>query len=485
MVLSLDLGSSSIRAALFADDGSVIPGQAAAREHALRTTADGGSEADADHLLELMVQCVDEAAAKAVGKIDAVAMSTFWHSMVPVGVDGRALGPLTTWADTRAARQARSLAARLDEDRTRGRTGCVFHPSYFPARLLRLRELERDLFDAADWWCSIGEYCQQKLFGVRKCGVSMASGTGLFDQDLCRWDAELLEHVGVNARKLSPIDDAPLSHLSPPFRTRWPALDGIPWFPAVGDGACSNVGCGCAAPGRAALMIGTSGAMRAPLPAGVKPALPRGLWRYHVDKNRFIIGGALGNGGNLHEWMRQTLRLDEDLGRMDAELWERAPASHGLTVLPFLAGERSVGWNPRARAAVIGMSLETTPLDILQAGMEAVAFRFAAIQRLLVGAVGPASQTVATGGALLHSGAWTQIIADILERPLTLSRVPEASSRGAALLALEALGRIPAVESVPALLGEVIQPREDRREALRVAAERQESLLGLLGGWEV
>ncbi len=480
MVLSVDMGSSSIRAALFGDDGSSLPGLAAVREHALRVTPEGGAEADAEQLFDLMAQCIDEVVGKARGSIDAVALSTFWHSMVPVGRDGRAIGPLTTWADNRAARQARELAAALDEEQTRGRTGCLFHPSYFPARLLRIRQHERRIFDEAQWWCSIGEYCQQRLFGTRRCSVSMASGTGLFDQDLRAWDRELLEHIGLDESRLSPVDDSPFSGLAQPFRGRWPQLAGIPWFPASGDGACSNVGCGCVVPGRTALMIGTSGAMRAPLPQGASPVLPRGLWRYHVDSRRVLVGGALANGGNLHEWMRQTLRLDADPGKLDVELRNRRPAAHGLTVLPFLAGERSVGWNPEARAAFVGMSLDTTAQDILQAGMEAVAYRFAAIQRLLDGAAGPAERTVATGGALFHSRAWTQILADVLERPLTLSLVSEASSRGAALLALEALGRIPSAEAAPALLGEEILPRAENRSAYREAAEKQEKLYTLL-----
>ena len=131
------------------------------------------------------------------------------------------------------------------------------------------------------------------------------------------------------------------------------------------------------------------------MPGDTRLSLPRGLWRYHVDRKRILVGGALGNGGNLHEWIRETLRIDADPVALDGELLERAAACHGLTMLPFLAGERSVGWNPRARAAVIGMSLETTAVDILQAGMEAVAYRFAAVQRLLDVAGGPAGQTVA------------------------------------------------------------------------------------------
>lgn len=492
MILSIDLGSSSVRASLYEDDGTPAPGLESARAHSLRTAPGGGSEADPDGLFQLVVECIDEvmarhagAAGKAGRKIEAAALSTFWHSLLAVSGDGRALSPVTTWADTRSAAQAQRLAADLDEESIRARTGCVFHPGYPPARLLWYRANDPELFRRADWWCSIGEYCLLRLFGQKLCSISMASGTGLLDQEKCSWDPALLRHLGVDESRLSPIGDmdTPLSGLIPAFALRWPDLKSVPWFPALGDGACSNIGSGCAGPGRTAVMIGTSGAMRVVLPSSTRvPALPRGLWRYHVDRRRLLVGGALGNGGNVFGWMRSTLAIAGDPGELDSVLLTREPASHGLTMLPFFTGERSVGWNPRARAALAGMSFDTSPLDILQAGMEAVAYRFAAIQALLDGVVGAAGQTVATGGALVHSRAWAQIIADVLGRAVTLSQVREASSRGAALLALESLGRIRDAADAPPLLGAALSPREERRAAHRAAAEKQERLSRLLAG---
>ena len=95
------------------------------------------------------------------------------------------------------------------------------------------------------------------------------------------------------------------------FAQRWPELDGIPWFPALGDGACNNVGSGCVSRDRFALMVGTSGAMRAVIEES-DVEIPAGLWCYRVDRKRFVLGGALSNGGSVYAWMRSTLQLPSE-----------------------------------------------------------------------------------------------------------------------------------------------------------------------------
>src|SRR5207253_595803 len=118
--------------------------------------------------------------------------------------------------------------------------------------------------------------------------------------------------------------------------------------------------------------------------------------------------------------------------QMEQELAASEPDAHGLTVLPFLAGERSPGWAGHARAAFTGVSWSTRPMDLLQAGLESVAYRFALIAERL--SLGAQTQVVATGAALLSSPAWIQTVCDVLGRPLVASVEPEASSHGAALM---------------------------------------------------
>ncbi len=298
----------------------------------------------------------------------------------------------------------------------------------------------------------------------------MASGTGLFDQDGLAWDRPLLAEAGIEPEHLPPLDDAPAPGLRPEWAARWPALARVPWFPGWGDGGCGSLGSDCAGPDRIALNVGTSAALRLTRPGAA--TLPRGLWRYRIDGARTLVGGATSEGGNILAWLRANLPLPDDAG-LDAALLERPPDGHGLTALPFLAGERSPGWRADARATITGLTLATEPLDIAAALLESVALRLSIVHERLAHLAAPDHVVVASGGALLRSRAWTRMIADAFGRPVTLSHEPEASSRGAALRVLEALG---APTPPAAALGPAVSPDPGRHAALRAARERQERL---------
>ena len=308
----------------------------------------------------------------------------------------------------------------------------------------------------------------------------MASGTGLFDQNQRKWDPETLGTLPVDEARLSTISDEPRVGLAGEWAERWPALRETPWLPAVGDGACSNVGSGCTGSDRLAIMVGTSGAMRV-LWKAESVEIPDGPWCYRADAERYVMGGALSDGGNLIEWLRNTLHLP-DPEETERLLSEMEPDSHGLTFLPLLAGERGPGWADMANGTVSGLSMSSRPVEILRAAMEAVAFRFAIIAEMLETASPGEKEVVASGGGLLNSPTWTRIMADTLGRPVTISAVKEASSRGAALIALEALGG-PEIEAADVPLGETFEPDSGRHEIYRKALERQRRLYdAVLGG---
>jgi len=379
-----------------------------------------------------------------------------------------------TWADTRSGAQADALRTRLDEHAYHARTGAMLHTSYWPAKLEWLRATDRALFERCAQWISFGEYVFLRLFGNSACSVSMASGTGLFDPNAKSWDAPTLEAVHVRAEQLSAPSDAPAVGLRNEFVARWPALARVPWRPALGDGACSNVGCGAVDPRRVALMVGTSGAMRV-VHRAPSIRIPEGLWTYRLDADRFVVGGALSEGGGVFAWLSSLLHVTPDAA-LEAELETMAPDAHGLTFLPFAAGERSPGWATHARAAIVGMTLDTKPVDILRAALESVAYRFTLIAERLPDFVPNDAEIVGSGGALLRSPVWTQIMADVLARPVRLSAEEEASSRGAALMALESIGAIHDLAEAPAAAGRMFSPDAGRHERYRTASHRQRAL---------
>ena len=474
-VLSLDVGSSSVRAALHDASGDAVEGSEVKLDHEFDHTADGGATTDADALLDRVARAIDGVLSRRPdARIVCVAASTFWHSVLGVDRDGRPTTPILTWADRRAAEAAKDLRDRLDEEAVHRRTGAPIHSSYWPAKLLWLASTDPDAFRQTERWLSPADYFYARLFGGRAAvGTSMASATGLYDQNRNRWDPQTLEALPVDGAQLPALSDEPRTGLLNDWARRWPALADVPWFPAAGDGACSNVGCGCTGADRLALMVGTSGAMRVLWKAD-SVEVPPGPWCYRADRTRFVMGGALSDGGNLVGWLRETLRLP-DPEETEGLLARMEPDAHGLTFLPILNGERGPAWADRANGTISGLAMSNTPVEILRAAMEAVAYRFALIAEILEGASPGEKQVIATGGGLLGSPTWTRIMADALGRPVTLSGVEEASARGAVLLALEALGG-PAIEQREAPLGETFEPDPESHEVYREALARQRRL---------
>jgi gluconokinase len=467
-LLSIDVGTSGVRVALFDERGAPLPGAQTRNRRAFTTLSDF-AELDADQIVAEVIKAIDELLANFQGSIDLVAISAFWHSLIGIDAAGLPTTPLLTWADTRAAQFAKTLRENFDERDIHTRTGCRFHPSYWPAKLQWLKHEHHEKFLNTRYWLGFAEYLCLRLFGERATSISMASATGLFNQRECDWDWDFVRDLDISRDTLPEIGSQMSARMSDSFASRWPALAEARLVTIVGDGAANNIGAGCSTKDRIALMIGTSGAMRVAFagepPAEVAPA----LWSYRVSRERVVVGGALSDGGGLVQWLTESLKLDQ------SEVAALEPDAHGLTVLPFWSGERSTGWSSDARGAILGLRQKTTPIEILRATLEAIAYRFALIARAL-DAVAPNATVFASGNALRSSPAWLQIIADVLGRPLLFGGTAEASIRGAALLALEAVGKIGTIEEDSIPIEQVFEPDLKRHARYQQGLARQEEL---------
>ena len=449
----------------------MVPGIGAQSEYNLSTSPSGGVEIDPEMLYRLAAECLAQAERQLQQRglrAAAVASAGFWHSFLGVDASGRPVTPVMHLLDTRATAEVRWLKSQLDPRATQSRVGCVFHTSYWPARLLWIKKNRPEAWLQAAQWISFGDFVSRRLIGHPSESTSMASASGLWDQNRNDYDAEILELLGLRRDQLADPDgmDQPVES------------SGRRWFPMIGDGAANNLGAGCMSPDRFGLMVGTTGAMRAVLPAE-RLEIPWGGWCYRVDRRRFIVGGALSDGGKVFEWITEKFRGLDPGPEVEAQLAQMTPGDHGLTVLPLFAGERSPNWNADARAAITGLSLHTRPIDILRAALESVAARFRMVYDILVERVGEPEAVVASGRALLRSPAWTQMMADSLGRPVVVCAEEETSSRGAALLALERLGQAP-LESFRAATGDIFEPVPSHLAAFAEMLDKQKELYGLL-----
>jgi len=449
LILALDIGTSSVRAALYDDAGNVVSGTMVKNERSLTVTDDGGAEIDANEAFDQVVRAIDDVLAKSTnvkGEITHVAASCFWHSLVGVDAKGKATTKVYGWADTRSRDSVAILRKKFDESSVHSRTGARFHSSFWPAKLSWIKKGSPVNWKNTAQWLSFSDLLALRLLDDPTTSVSMASATGIFDLRQCTWDEDLLRYLKLKPSKLPKIaSDSQTFSLNQKFKKRWPRLQDSQWFPAMGDGAANNIGAGCLQKHKAALMIGTSGAMRVAYKGDPPDKIPDGLWCYRIDRERVIMGGALSDGGGLYGWLKDHLRLADDDDRTEAEIARRPPAGHGLIFLPFLAGERSTGYHEDATGAILGLRTSTDTIDIVQAALESVAYRFAEIFDQL-NSVCRIRDIVASGGALRQSPVWTQIISDVIGRNMSLPDTREASSRGAVLLTLETIGKIDNIE---------------------------------------
>ncbi|CAI5712377.1 unnamed protein product [Peronospora destructor] len=454
IVIVIDVGSSSIRASCFAlvsEAHWVLIDGSLQQQHESSINVYG--EANCATISSIVEQLLDRTmaflrATDLTQELVGVGFSTFVMNVLGIDLEGKVVTPVYTYAERRptTAKWAKELQQRLatcgELDQAHNRTGTVVHPAYAPATFLRLYEEEPSVVQHVDKWQSISGYLIGKWTTAAQNGClpisfSEASWMGLLDFRRSQWDSRLLELVGMDSSKMPPLADSsvPFVGLNATFSRRWPELKNMPFFLGVSDGAAANIGSKCIDASRIAVTVGTSAALRIVLHAKtMKTAkVPKGLWCYRIGNDHVLLGGALSDGGSVYKFFRELLCLnDEDL---TSQLERVAPTKHGLTVLPFLSGERSPGWLENATCTISGINKWTTPIEILRAGMESIAIRIGVLYSLLAFSADRDATIIVSGTALTSSQIWRQIIADSLGKNLILEAgAIETTSRGLAVL---------------------------------------------------
>ena len=463
LILAIDLGTSSVRTALFDGAARTIAESKASRVYQVRYTPEHGAELDPAILLRATRAALRQTLSHTRGVPRAISGSGFWHSLLGIDAAGDPLTPIYTWAETRGAAEAARLRAEFDEHTIQQRTGCMLRASFWPAKLRWLQRTQPTLLRRVSRWVSPAEWIFAKIWKTDACSHSMASGTGLYDLARRDWDDQLLEACGLTRAQVSKIEDGSSNGDST-------------IFPTIGDGAAGNLGSGATRAGFIAINVGTSAAVRAVSP--VKARLPFGLFQLVIDSRRTLLGGAVSNAGNLRAWARRELRLPNDERALERILSRPSSPAGDLTILPFWTRERAPTWPENLSGTVFGLSQTTTAADILTAALTAVYYRLAAILELLESSTGRAKKIIVSGG-ILRSPASLQLLADSLGRNIEICHDQEASLRGAAVYALEQLGQ------------KIAPPRWERRIRYnRTRAKhgmkqraRQKALESLLCNW--
>ena len=463
-IIGIDIGTTSTKAVLFTSKGEVIAERSTG--YPLHSPHPEIQEQDPEEIYQAVissVQQITQCCSEQINSLIGFSFSAAMHSLIAVDGQNNPLTNSITWADRRSAKYVDELRKQCVAHDLYVRTGTPIHPMSPLLKLIWLREDCSDLFEKAEKFISIKEYVLYRWFQTYVVDFSIASATGLFNMRSLNWDEQALSLAGISADQLPQI--VPTTHTLTGMNAEAAEQMGVPAdLPVVvgsSDGVLANLGVGAIASDTVAVTVGTSGAVRAMVD---KPKIDEKerLFCYALDEDRWLVGGAINNGGIILRWVRDNLADSEvataKLLKRDAydfltEMASMIPAgSDGLIFHPYLAGERSPLWNANARGSFFGLSLNHTKPHLVRAVLEGIVYNLYSVSVALKESVGPATSIRATGG-FAKSPLWRQMLADVFNRTVIFPESTQGSSFGAAALGLYALGKIESLDEVPAMIG--------------------------------
>lgn len=445
IILALDVGTTGVKAVAF--DLASPWRYVAIREYPLLEPQPGWQVQDPELMMSATAAAAAECTAVTGGAdVVAVALSCAMHGLLGLDAAMRPLTPLITWADGRAAPQARFLRTSGQAGELHRATGTPVHPMTPLTKLMWFSRNEPRTWARARWWVGLKDFLLYRMTGSLVTELSSASGTGLLDMAARTWSPAAVALAGVSVDQLPAIVATTATlPLSPDAAGRLALPAGTPVVSGAGDGPLGNLGTGAITTGVAGLSLGTSGAIRMVVP---KPRVDDegALFCYALTESVWVVGGAVSNGGVVIRWAGDSLAPDLSAparGLADEILLSLAgtvPAgSDGLVMLPYLLAERAPLWDPDLPGAYLGLRRGHTRAHLIRAAIEGVCRQLAVITDRLDRIAGVSSVRV-TGGAF-RSPLWRDVMAASLNRPLHLVAAAEGSALGAAALGLLAVGR--------------------------------------------
>ena len=463
-MIGVDIGTTSTKAVLFSENGKIIAKSDG--EYPLLTPAPAIAEQDSEEIFKTVIASVKGVMTDSgihPEQVLFVSFSSAMHSVIAVDDNGKPLTRCITWADNRSAEWSARLKKDFGGHELYLRTGTPIHPMSPITKLMWLRHEQESLFNKTAKFISIKEYVYYQLFHQYVVDLSIASSTGLLNLNTLNWDEEALKIAGINEDRLSTL--VPTTHIMTGLDRGYAAAMGLspstPFVLGASDGVLSNLGVNAIGPGVVAATIGTSGAIRTVVD---KPMTdPKGrIFCYALTEDKWVIGGAVNNGGMIFRWVRDQLAASEvetakrlGINPYDVltKIAERvAPGSDGLLFHPYLTGERAPLWDPNARGSFFGLTLNHQKEHMIRSVLEGVIFNMYTVLLAMEEQMGTPAKIHATGG-FARSPIWRQMMADIFNQQVIVPESYESSCLGAVVLGLYATGRTESLDIVASMVG--------------------------------
>ncbi|NMA09193.1 MAG: xylulokinase [Clostridiales bacterium] len=444
--IGIDLGTSSVKLLLVDGQGVIV--RIASEDYPLTFPRPGWSEQHpADwwnavvRALRTLTDGIDPHAVR------AVAVGGQMHGLVALDASGGVIRPAILWNDGRTSEETAYLNDTIGRETLNRLTGNIAFAGFTAPKLLWMRAHEPDNFSRIAHILLPKDYVNYRLTGVHASDYSDASGTLLLDVKHKAWSSEMARVCGVMPAQLPTLHESAdvIGTLTPDAAAATGLPAGIPVMAGAGDNAAAAVGTGTVGEGGCNLSLGTSGTLFVSGTAFRKD--PSGAIHAfaHADGGFHLMACML-SAASCNQW------LCGDILRTDDYAGEQSAVSHDMLgenrvyFLPYLMGERSPINDTSARGTLVGMTMNTTRAEIVQAVLEGVAFALRdSLEAMRTFGVEVRESRICGGGA--KSPLWRKILANVLGIPLHTVVTEQGPGYGAAILAMVGSGLYPSVRA--------------------------------------
>ena len=446
VVIAVDCSTTGAKASVWNTDGTELASGRADLD--LSIPAPGRGEQDPRQWWTAMQTAVRSAVEGIdVSRVVSLTVTHQRETFVCLDEDGEAIRPAMLWLDSRAGEQVDRFGSADVHDRTGKPPNTTV--SYY--KLLWLAEREPLVLSRTAHVVEVHGYLVHRMTGLWATSRASMDPTGLLDIRTGDYDASVLTHLGLDRPQLSTLHSPGevIGGLTTAAAELLGLLPGTLIVAGAGDGQCAGLGAGVAAPGRAYLNIGTG------LISGTYSSQyrPDSAYRAMLGTipGSFVYETFGGAGTYMISWFIDTFTRpsEEFCGGAEATLESEAAVvprgSDGLYVVPYWNGALTPYWDHEARGIMVGFQGVHRRAHIYRAVLEGVAFELRLSQDQVEQATGDAVEEFVAMGGGSQSPLWCQILADVLGRPVVLSRERETTCLGAGMLAAFGAGLFPSI----------------------------------------
>ena len=457
LYIGIDLGTSSVKILLMEGDGTVK--KIVSREYPLSFPKPGWSEQNPSDWYTQTMDGLKELLQEAdKSQVAGISFGGQMHGLVILDKEDNVIRPAILWNDGRTTEECDYLNHTIGTDKLSEYTANIAFAGFTAPKLLWLSKHEPDNFAKIDKIMLPKDYLAYRLTGVHATDVSDASGMLLLDVKNRKWSQEMCDICHISIEQLPELFESyeAIDTLKADVAAELGVSTQVKVAAGAGDNAAAAVATGTVGEGKCNISLGTSGTIFISSD------------KFRVDDNnalhafcgangKYHLMGCMLSAASCNKWWMDEIIGSKDYAKEQEQITKLG--ENHVFYLPYLMGERSPYNNPDARAAFIGMTMDTTRADMTQAVLEGVAFALRDSFEIAKALGIPLERTKICGGGA-KSPLWRTIVANVLGIPVDILETEEGPSLGGAMLAAVACGEYASVEEAASKIVHVIDTVE-------------------------